>query len=140
MAQQPMKRRATKRIDPLKKVEEDIVHLADLRLQKKDIEQAIGDTQERINEAMAATGQKSASRDINGQRYQLTYVEGSRVVIDEEKLRKRLGAALWTKVSTRFLDKKKLEAYIASGEVKTSVVAACSDDIPNAPYTKVVKK
>lgn len=58
---------------------------------------------------------------------------------NEPSLQKRLGASLWNKITTRVLDKKKLLAYIASGEVDGAVVAACSSETTGKPYVTIYK-
>ena len=74
--------------------------------------------------------------------------EGNRVVvtsstssvIDVERLRKRLGAAMWNKITTRVLDGKKLDAYVSSGEIRPIIVAACTVDKTGDSYIKVTVK
>lgn len=73
----------------------------------------------------------------NGRRYKVTKVQGKSLVIDEKKLRKRVGAAMWNRITTRTLDRKKLDAYVASGEVNTTVLAECSHEVDKTPYVKV---
>lgn len=57
-----------------------------------------------------------------------TYTPTSRITIDEDKLKKALGAKAWNKVTDRSLNKSKLEEAIASGEIDANVVAQCSEE------------
>lgn len=66
-----------------------------------------------------------------------TLVEAARIVIDEERLKKALGADLWNKVTKRVLDKSALEDQMAQGVVDPVVVAQCSDEKPNKPYLRI---
>lgn len=69
-----------------------------------------------------------------------TVVRGARAVLDEGMLQKNLGSTLWNKVTTRVLDRKKLEAYVASNEVDPMVVARATSEVPNKPYVKITRK
>lgn len=66
-----------------------------------------------------------------------TAVKGSTASYDEARLKKRLGASMWNKVSTRVLDEKKLGAYVKSGDIETSVVAESITEKPRKPYVRV---
>lgn len=86
-------------------------------------------------EALEKKGQKSVTAnngDITG-----TLVKGSTISIDEEKLKKSLGAALWKKVTKQVLDKERLEAHIVTGDVDANVVAAASTEKDRKPFIKV---
>ena len=54
-------------------------------------------------------------------------------------LKTKLGAQMWNKVTTRSLDRGKLDAFIASGEVDAMTVAAASSELPNRPFLKITK-
>lgn len=124
----------------LKDVEVDIAQIGEKRATISALQEDVKGHQERVVEALQNTKTKSHKVEINGQAWGVTLVEGTSVVLDEGKLKKRIGAALWNKITTRSLDKKKLEAFIASGEIKSTDVAACSDLIPKTPFTKITKK
>lgn len=47
--------------------------------------------------------------------------------IDESKLRKRIGASAYNKLTTASLDEAKLEAAIKLGEVDRNIVAECME-------------
>lgn len=69
-----------------------------------------------------------------------TLVEATRVLIDEDRLKKNLGARMWDRVTKKVLDKPKLEDAIARGDVDPNVVAQCSEVKANRPYVKVTTK
>lgn len=56
---------------------------------------------------------------------------------NEDRLKKRIGAPLWNKITTRKLDEKKLGAYVKAGDIDTSVVAEAITETPRKPYVKV---
>jgi hypothetical protein len=87
--------------------------------------------QARIKNLSAKKGTKTISATI---------VAGSKLVIDELGLKKAVGAAMWNKLTSRILDRKKLDAFIASGEVSADTVAKCSEEHPIAPYLRLTTK
>lgn len=85
--------------------------------------------------------QKTLSIDLpDGRNIKGTAIHGTRVIIDEPRLKKTLGAKLFNKLTKRVLDKNKLEDAMASGEVNPLDVATCSDEKHNRPYMKVTVK
>lgn len=66
-----------------------------------------------------------------------TVVRSKTTTYNEDRLKKRLGATLWNKVTTRKLDEKKLAAYVKAGDIETSVVAEAITETPRKPYVKV---
>lgn len=123
---------------PSELLDELIIDVQAKRDQAKSLNEDIKTEQAEVLDLMERLGLDSHMIKLpNGKTVKATRIQATSTVIDEPKLKKRLGLALWNKVSTRTLDKKKLEAYIASGEVKVSVVAECSTDKTNAPFVKV---
>lgn len=107
---------------------------------KREAEQAetiMRDVQAQLVEIMESEGVKSktvasGSDDVTG-----TVVRGSRVVIDEARLKKELGAPLWKQCVKEVLDKGKLEANVATGKVDKNIVAQCSEVLDNKPFVKL---
>lgn len=83
---------------------------------------------------------KSSTTLSDGSSVSATRIQAERAVIDEARLKKRLGAFLWGKVTTQALDRKKLEQAVASGEVKAAAVADCTDLFPNKPFVKITRR
>lgn len=69
-----------------------------------------------------------------------TVVEGTTLTVNQERLKKLLGASRWRKVTTPTLDMAKLEAAVAEGLVTPEEVAECSDEVPKAAYIRVTAK
>ena len=69
--------------------------------------------------------------------YKVTLVERANTTLNENTLRKRLGAQMWNKVTTRVLDKRKLDAFIKSGEVSSADVAMSMVESEPTHYIKV---
>lgn len=72
--------------------------------------------------------------------HRATVVRGERVTIDETVLQKRVGASTWTKISTRSLDKAKLDIAVKDGLVSETDIADAADVKPNKPYVKITTK
>lgn len=117
--------------------------LAALRQAKVDAEAA----KERVLELEASLiaelhgqGLTSIHTQIGGETITGTLVEATRILIDEPRLQKSVGALTWAKITKRVLDKPRLEAAMAKGDVDPAVVAAASEEVPNKPYVKVTAK
>jgi regulator of replication initiation timing len=114
-----------------------IVDLKDMRDEVKGLEIQIKEKQADVLIVMDKQGLKSHKVKIGKKVLTAVRQQNHTLVYDEDKLRKRLGASLWNKITTRVLDKKKLEAFVASGEISTTVLAACSEEKPSNPFVKV---
>lgn len=79
----------------------------------------------------------SVDHDTKSHRIKATLVKGTSIVIDEGRLMTELGTRLWTKVTSRTLDRKKLDTAIADGTVDPSIVAHASSEKPRKPYVRL---
>lgn len=120
-------------------LDEVLIQLHDKRKTAKDLAEDISSLQDQAMPLLDQLGEtKHVTTLPDGTKVRATKVEGHRTVIDEAKLKRKIGLSMWNKVTSRFLDRKKLDAYIASGEIKASIVADCTDEAPNKPYVKVM--
>lgn len=125
----------------IKEAESIISEVALLRAEGADIADQVKVKQSEVLTLLKRAGINSHKFiDSDGHSLSTTVVQGTKIALDEEKLRKKVGAALWNKITTRVLDRKKLEAFVASGEVSQTVLAQCSDETPNTPYIKITVK
>ncbi len=70
-----------------------------------------------------------------------TLVTPSVVEVDEARLKRKIGAKVWHKLTREVLDKSKLDDALATGLVDIADVALCSSEVPRSPYIKIsVKK
>ena len=116
-------------------MQEDLMELARLKEMQRDLADQVLEVEMRLVEALEKKGQKTVSAnngDLNG-----TLVKGTTVSINEEALKKALGAPLWKKVTKQVLDKERLEAHIVTGEVDPNVVASVSTEKDRKPFIKV---
>ena len=72
-----------------------------------------------------------------GLRVKATRVQAVKLVFDEPKLKKALGAKLWKTVTTAALDESKLESAVAEGRIDPMTLAENSEEKQNRPYIKV---
>lgn len=114
-----------------------VARLQELKQERDAIDAEIKEMQQEVIDALDELNEKSISVDIEGRQVKATKVEPVRTTIDEASLKRALGEKSWMKVSTRILDKKKLEAFIATGEIDAMVVAECTTENPSSPYIKI---
>lgn len=67
-------------------------------------------------------------------------VHSTRSDLDEQKLKKALGAQLWRRVTVEKVDKKLLESNIAAGTIDGVVVSSCMEEYPIKPYVLITRK
>ena len=114
-----------------------IIELEAAKHERARLDDHIADLQAAIIAQMDSQGQTTMVVDLEDRSIKATKVQGVRTIINEGALKSKLGAKRWEHVSTRVLDKKKLEAHIATGEVDPLAVAECSTEQPNKPYIKL---
>lgn len=96
----------------------------------------IAESQEALLAWMDETEQTSLDLPVG----KFSRVQSEPLVIDEDKLKKALGAPMWNKITTSKLDKKKLDAFVKSGEIKPVTIASVSEIVPNKPFIKSTVK
>lgn len=114
-----------------------ILDLRKMRDKQKVLTTDIAELQQTILDQMDRQGIKSRRFKVGDKYVTASRRQNTSLVYDEKKLKKRLGAALWNKVTTRALDKKKLEAFVASGEVKPSWLAEASEEKQTKPFINI---
>lgn len=97
------------------------------------------DTAKLQEQVIAKMKQHRIDRFKSASKINASVIEGTSMVIDDVKLRRRLGARLWGKVTKTVLDKKMLEAAIAAKEVDPIIVAECTEEVPRTPYIKTTE-
>lgn len=94
------------------------------------------EAQEELIKMMETDGVQSIDADFPDATVKATVVGGTLIVLDEVKLKKKLGVALWKKLQKTSLDRQLLEDAIGRGQVQASVVAECSEEKQKKPYVK----
>src|SRR5215471_2163300 len=132
-------------VAPIPAIDDLLVRLRDLKKTIKEAEeQRVGKNLDGIECQLAALmaewGINTASYEVDGVKITGTLVQGSSLHFDEARLKRALGAKLWDSITTRTLDKAKLEDAIAKGYVDATVVAQCSVETPRRPYITIAEK
>lgn len=113
--------------------QDDLISLARLNEQITRLKAEKDAIQAMVVEAMKEAGQKTMSASgVHG-----TLVESTVVEIDADRLKGELSAPMWKRVTKTVLDKEKLEAHVATGDIDPNVVASCSEEKPRAPYIRL---
>lgn len=120
---------------------EGIKELRRLRDEKDRLEKDIDGVQGESISLLDRLGFKSIAFDTDsGSKITGTKVEPTALEFDEVKLKKKIGIANWNRVTTKVLDRKKLEAAVAEGHISPATVASCASEIPRKPYIRVTEK
>lgn len=120
---------------------EKIITFRDLKAKIKTLGDEVKPLQADIVDMIKSKGNRTMStQDHNGVTITATVVESTSMAIDEARLKKAVGAAVWKKITTPRLDDKLLEQAIQAGEVDVNVVAQCTTETPRSPYIKLTEK
>jgi hypothetical protein len=118
-------------------LEVEVLRLEELRRGRDEAEQAY---REQCRLVMRLMRSKTATVSDDDGTVRVTKVHARRSVLDEEKLRRSLGARVWDRLTTRVLDHAKLDLAIADGTVDPVVVATCVNTTKRLPYIRVTRK
>lgn len=111
----------------MRDVQKGLLDLAVAKAEAKVAAEKVALAERTLIDRLHNAGQKTVSVVLtNGDAVKGTLVEPQTVTIDEDALKKRLGATLWKKVTKTVLDKAKLEAAVSIGEIKQTTVAEVS--------------
>lgn len=117
---------------------DDIIRLAELKKAAAESAKAYKDFEAEIAAKMT-TKTASVTTD-DGTTISVVLVQSERLVIDEARLKTEVGSKIWEKVSTRSLDRKKLDAAIALGDISTTTLGKVSEIHQNNPYLRITEK
>ena len=111
-----------------------------LRDTKREIDNDINVTSVDAITMMDEAGLDTISYEDDGIKIKGTVVKGTSLNINALKLKKKLGATAFNKLTTRTLDMNKLEAAIAEGVIDPKTVSACSTEEPKKPYIRITQR
>lgn len=113
---------------------------AETKRAKATIDELCSDQQAVAVEALRKCNMQKVSFDDEGCNVTVTMVEPSTLVYDEAKLRKKLGARTWAKITTAKIDKTKLSEAVRAGVVSPELLAECSTEKESTPYLRLTEK
>lgn len=114
-----------------------IQRIRTLRDEKREVTGLIDETQLEAIGLLDDLGQSSISYEDDGMTHKGTVVRGTTLEINPLKLKKKLGAKRYNRLTTASLDMGKLESAIAAGDVDPKDVSACSSEKDKKPYIKI---
>lgn len=123
-------------------MDNQVVRISDLRKRADDLKATIDREQQELLDSMEEAGltKVQATDPATGDVVQATVVKGEIVTTDDAKLKKRVGATIWNKITNRTLDKSLLDAAIKAGDVSSVDVAAASTVRPKKTFVKITRK
>lgn len=113
--------------------------LRDRKQELADAEEAAQAAQNEVLTILASANIKNSTVTLDDGRYQVTSVQGERLVVHEDGLRKAITAPVFDRLCNLKLDRTKLEIAIAEGRVDPVVVASHTTKHQNKPYIKLTQ-
>lgn len=110
------------------------------RNSKAQIDASIKEMESELTATMEALQRKSVSTKTNFGDFQATYVRSEKINVNEDGLRKHLGAKVFKSVADLKLNRKKLEAALEEGEIKHEDVSPYVSSTHGAPYVRYTEK
>jgi hypothetical protein len=103
----------------------------------EDAQRRLELAQQSLVEKMTREQRKTFIKEDGGKVYRATYVQAVRTVVNEEGLKKAIGAVKFRKVSKQVLDKKLLEKAMETGAVDPVLVGQYVTEVPNRPSIRL---
>lgn len=118
----------------------DLASAAERLGEVKSLLDDLGEEDQRLRSTVKTGMQERDMKKLAAPGASISLKNRMSTIIDEETLKKRLGSKMWNKVTVRSLSMQKVRAFIASGEIDTAVLAACSSEEPGSDYIEVRKR
>lgn len=110
------------------------------RIMRDMAERAFRQSEEKLVAWMEEHRRKSVRLDDGEHIFSATYKQATRTEINEQGLRKALGAPTYDKYTVRALDKKALDKAITDGEISSMTVAPFVTRTTGNPYLQYTTK
>jgi len=95
---------------------------------------ALEDAEAKLLGLMESKQIKTATQQYDGIKFSATYTQRTTHQINEQGLRKALGARAFDKFTVKKLDRKALEQAMSNGDVDPMVVAKFVDQVPGKTF------
>jgi hypothetical protein len=118
-------------------VTEMLLDLWAAKITLKDTLELKDDSETELITALRQLGLTKIETDTDDFHIAGTLVEGELVRYDETKMKDIMAPTLWSRVSTRVLDKAKLEQEVARGNIPPRILDECTEVVPKKPYVLV---
>lgn len=133
-------RTSTERGEIMADLDNNVVEYDKLKAEADDLADRIKTLQAGIIEGLDSIGATTHVVVVGDAKVQVTRVQNKSVKINEGRFRKAIGATVWNKVSSRKLDKAKLDAAIQNGVIAPIDVADASDETVGSPFIRMTRK
>lgn len=118
-------------------LEQKVIELHAMRKQSADLDIDIKKVQEEVVGLLDELGDNFAIVRTPDGPLRATRVQNTSDRLDEAALKNKVGSAMWKKITTLVLDKNKMKAFVASGEIDPLVVAQCTTTVTGNPFIRV---
>lgn len=122
------------------KMKDLIERIVIARNTKAQVEASIKEMESELTTTMEALQRKSVSTKTSLGDFQATYVRSEKINVNEDGLRKHLGAKAFKSVADLKLNRKKLEAALEEGEIRHEDVSPYISSTHGAPYVRYTEK
>lgn len=114
---------------------DDAMRLADLRMERADLDKKINNLQSKLIQYMQARGlERSVVK-----RTTITIVSPVKRFVDEQGLRKELDESTWTLITHRVYDENRAQVAIEDGVLALDVLERHTRYKPGASYLKITR-
>lgn len=133
-------RTSTARTNALAQLDDDVIEFDALKAQASELADRIKELQGKVIDNMETLGIDSHVVENGDAKVQVTRVQNTSTTLDETRFRKLIGTSVWNKVSSRKLDKAKLDDAIKNGVVAPIDVADASNEKTGSPFIRLTRK
>lgn len=98
---------------------------------------AVAQYERELMEWMESKQRKVFTHEVADKKYKATFVRTTRMVVNEEGLRKHLGARAWNKITDRKFSKVKLEKALDEEALSVEDVSPYVNEVENKGYVRV---
>src|SRR5690606_13865059 len=93
--------------------------------------------QDLLASSMREEKRKTLTSNVLDSRYKVSFVQTTRVVVNEVGLRKALGVKSWNKITDRKFSKAKLEKALDEDLIDVNVVSPFIEEVDNKAFLRV---
>ena len=114
-----------------------LTKLANARKKRDDAAAEYETLEAQVLELLADREEDTATINARGRNVRATVVSHSRTVVNDDKLRKKIGADLWAKISKRVSDTTLIGHALKSGLLSETDLAQCAEVRQGKKYIRL---
>lgn len=116
---------------------EEVARLRNLQAVSDDLIEQVESAKAKICVMLDERGEKSASVALGDSVYRVTVVAGERVKVNEDGLKKAIGARAWNHITVRKVSSNLLREAITTGSISAAVAAEFVEIKQNKVFPKI---